>query len=95
MAYLIEYLEKLRDISHVKYSAQSFEYNKHWNLGYNNNNYYINFTFIILLLILLLLLFPSVDDFLLGLFFFFFNIIYLFIYIFGCVGSSFLCEGFL
>ena len=26
-------------------------------------------------------------------FFFFFNFIYLFIY--GCVGSSFLCEGFL
>lgn len=69
MAYLIEYLEKLRDISHVKYSAQSFEYNKYWNLGYNNNNYYINFIFIILLLILLLLLFPSVDDFLLCLFY--------------------------
>ena len=27
--------------------------------------------------------------------FFFFNFIYLFIYLFGCVGSSFLCEGFL
>ena len=26
---------------------------------------------------------------------FFFNFIYLFIYLFGCVGSSFLCKGFL
>ena len=28
-------------------------------------------------------------------FFVFFKLIYLFIFIFGCVGSSFLCEGFL
>ena len=28
-------------------------------------------------------------------FFFFKKFIYLFIFIFGCVGSSFLCEGFL
>ena len=27
--------------------------------------------------------------------FFFFNFIYFYLFIFGCVGSSFLCEGFL
>ena len=34
-------------------------------------------------------------NFFLSFFFFFLNLIYLFIFIFGCVGSSFLCEGFL
>ena len=28
-------------------------------------------------------------------FFFFFNYLFIYLFIFGCVGSSFLCEGFL
>ena len=27
--------------------------------------------------------------------FFFFNLLFIYLFIFGCVGSSFLCEGFL